>query len=318
MTTLIDKPGVYDGIPNRHYHLQLTPTPSMSASMAVEIESSCPRKLWHDCYLNPNFERQQKLDFDLGTAAHLALLEPHDWDNAIAVIEANDYKTNAAQAARRDAYAAGKTPLLPKHVDKITGLRDACLADEDTREFFETGIAEQTVVARDPKTGIWSKARPDKRAPDWSWIADLKTTTSANPIALPNKSDDHGWGQRAEWYFDVVELATGIRPAEFFFIVAEIDAPHIAQVARFKPRLGMKPRSMEIGALLNRHAIDTFAECVRTNTWPKYAKGLVEIDPPVRAEYRLETRIAAGEFETRKPKTVTKTQRELAHEFHRP
>lgn len=302
MIETITEPGVYQGIPNRDYHLQLTPTPSMSASMAVKIIDECPKKLWHGCYLNPAHEREERTIFDLGSAAHLALLEPDDWSARTAIIAGfDDFKKKEARELRDAAYASGKTPLLEKHVAKIMGLRDACLADEDVADVFTHGKAEQTVVARDPQTGVWLKCRPDKAADDWSWIADLKTTTDANPLFLPRKANNDAWARRAEWYLDVVELAVGIRPAQFFFIAAEIDEPHVATAARFKPRLAEKPRALEWASLMNRAAIDRFAECVSTNTWPKYASGIVDIDLPPYAEMQLEERHAAGEFTRKKP-----------------
>lgn len=312
---MITSPGVYDHISNATYHGQLTPEPSISASMAVTLISACPRKLWNGCYLNPEFEREEKTTFDLGTAGHLALLEPADWESRTVIIDAADYKKQASQEARDAAYLAGKIPLLPKHVDQIMGLRKAVLADPIAGPAFTGGNFEQTVVCRDRKAGVYLKCRPDKRASDWSWIADLKTTTTANPRALRAKAFDDGWAQRAEWYMDVVECATGIRPAEFFFIVAEVKPPHLVTVCRFKPVLGDKPAALQWASMMNRKAIDVFAHCVATNEWPSYTDRVFDLEFPTYAEYRLQERCDAGDFATDKPSAAILRR---AAEFQRP
>lgn len=312
----ISAPGVYDGISNAVYHGQLTPTPSISASMAVTIMDDCPRKLWHGCYLNSDFEREEKKTFDLGTAGHLALLEPAEWKARIVVVDADAWTTKIARTARDDAYAAGKTPLLPKNVEQIDGLRAAVLADPIAGPAFTRGPSEQTIVCRDRQTGVYLKCRPDKRAPDWSWIADLKCTTSANPRDLRAKAFESAWFQRVPWYFDVVQGATGIRPAEYFFIVAEVKPPHLVTVCRFAPRVGDNPAEVAWGSRMNRKAIDLFAECVAANKWPGYTDRVVDLKFPTYAEYRLQERDDAGDFTTKPKPTGAAFVR--AAEFHRP
>lgn len=311
---IIEAPGVFQNIPQAEYHLQLTPTPSMSASMAVEILEGCPRTLWQDSYLNPDYERAEKRQYDLGTAGHLALLEPDEWSARVAVIDAADYRTKAAQEARDAAYLAGKTPLLPKHVDDVMGLRAAVLADPIAGKAFVGGKSEQTVVWRDRKTGIWLKCRPDKAPDDWSWLADLKTTTCTHPRALKKKAHEMGWAQQAEWYLDGVEAVTGIRPEHFYFVCAEIKPPHLVTVCRYRPRLGEKPRGLEWAEMMNRKAIDLFAACVETNDWPSYTSAVVDLDLPTWAEFALEERRAEGEFTARPTAAVLRR----AMDFQKP
>lgn len=302
MADLIGEPGVFQGIPHSVYHGQLTVAPSMSASMAVEILDGCPRTMWKDSYLNPDFERAQKREYDLGTAGHLALLEPDEWADRVVAVEADSYRTNAAKEARETAYANGKTPLLPAHVEAVMGLRKAVLADPVAGPALIGGRSEQTLVWRDRnKPGIFLKCRPDKAPEDWSWLADIKTTTSAHPRALKKKAHDMNWAMQAEWYLDGVEAVTGIRPEHFYFIAVEVAPPHLVTVCRYRPRLGEKPRGLEWAAMMNRKAIDLFASCVEADDWPPYTRSVVELDLPTYAEYQLEERRAEGEFDTAKP-----------------
>lgn len=312
---MIEKPGVYQDIPQTIYHSQLTAAPSMSASMAVEILEGCPRTMWNDSYLNPDHERTQKREYDLGTAGHLALLEPDEWASRVVVVEADSYRTNVAKEARDKAYADGKTPLLPQHVEAVSGLRAAVLADPVAGKALIGGRSEQTLVWRDRKTGLFLKCRPDKAPDDWSWLADLKTTTCTHPRALKKKAHDAGWAQQAEWYLDGVEAVTGIRPEHFYFIAVEVAPPHLVTVCRYRPRIGEKPRGLEWAAMMNRKAIDLFASCVAIDEWPSYAQGVVELDLPTYAEFQLEERRAEGEFTTTRPTSAVLRR---AMDFQKP
>src|SRR5262245_29477228 len=93
------------------YHADPCPAPSLSSSIAKML---CLESAAHAQYAHPRLNPAGAGDdaderFDIGTAAHALLLEG---TTAIAVIDAKDYRTNAAKDARDAAYAAGLTPLL--------------------------------------------------------------------------------------------------------------------------------------------------------------------------------------------------------------
>jgi len=67
--------------------------------------------LWRSPW-NPLYEPEAKTDFDIGVAAHLAVLEPERQADSIVLIEAGDYRTTKAREAREAARAAGLVPLL--------------------------------------------------------------------------------------------------------------------------------------------------------------------------------------------------------------
>ena len=114
MADKIDRPGLY-ALSRETYHGSSTIEPSLSSSGAVTLVQECPAVFWASSPLNPDFVPEQKLEFDIGSAAHLIILEPAKWGSQVVEIDADNYKTKAAQEARDAGYAAGKTPLLPKH-----------------------------------------------------------------------------------------------------------------------------------------------------------------------------------------------------------
>ena len=122
-----------------------------------------------------------------------------------------------------------------------------------------------------------------------------------NPRALRKRAHEGGWAQRADWYLDGVEAATGIRPVHFYFIAVEVKPPHLVTVCRYRPKLGQPPDALVWAKKMNRRAIDTFAACVAANEWPAYADGIIDLDLPTYAEYQLDEREAEGDFTPLKP-----------------
>lgn len=296
MSEKISKPGVYD-MPRELYHGDAAIGPSLSASGAKTLVDSCPAVFWHESYLNPDRQAEQKTDFDIGNASHLIMLEPEQWGARVVEIDADSYRTKAAQEARDGAYAAGKTPLLPKHRDKIVAMHKALMRHPIARKAFVDGIAEQSYFCQDAATGIWRKARPDYMPRHGKWIVDYKSTGSANPRDFKKRAWDNGYPQQADWYLEVVEAVTNVRPDEFWFVAQETEAPHLVSVCK------LDERALSWGAVLNRRAIDIFAQCFAANSWPGYRDpqkpdrdAAFVISLPTYAEFQLEERREAGEF----------------------
>lgn len=304
----LEKAGVYLDIPAERYHGQLTVTPSLSAGMAHKIERTCPAKAFHESYLNPGYEAPTAKHFDIGSATHLIVLEPDQLHRRIWEVKAADYRKERAQVEREHGRAMGRIPLLTREVTLIHAVRDRLLSHPMTRKAFVGGLPEQTVVARDPLKGIWLKVRPDYAPADWADVVDLKTCVSAHPEALKRKAYDEGWFQRAAFYLDVIEAATGRRPAIYWFVCVETEAPHLVNLVRFTER------ALDWGRLANRHAIDTFAKCLTDDVWPDYAQQPTVIDLPMYAEYQLEERRQAEGF-TVKP---SKQALDAAMRFQQP
>src|ERR1041384_8596587 len=79
---------------------------ALSASGAWLLAEECAAKfLWRSPW-NPLYEPEAKTEFDIGVAAHLAVLEPDRQADNIVLIEAGDYRTTKAREARDAAREA--------------------------------------------------------------------------------------------------------------------------------------------------------------------------------------------------------------------
>jgi hypothetical protein len=308
----ITQPGCYLGMPNDTYHGDCCDGPSLSSSGAVTLMNECPARFWWDSPLNPDQEKEDKAAFDLGKAAHTALLEPATWESRISVIDADSYRTNAAKEAREAARAAGKVPLLPAQRDDIAGMREALLAHPIARKAWDGGVAEASYFYRDRGTGVWLKARPDFRPDHRRWIVDYKTTGSAHPRQFARRVYDLGYFQSAAWYMDAVAAVDGAMPEEWWFVVQETKPPYLVSVFL------LDQRAVEWGRRLNRRAIDLFSECCATGKWPGYSESAQVIDLPSWGHFQLEERSEAGEFQTRSRRQDDADLKNIVQEAYAP
>lgn len=257
--SVITQPGIYD-LTNEQYHADPCPEMSLSSSGARELLSCCPAKFM----AAKKLPRENKRCFDIGSAGHLMVLEPHLFAQKVCEVEYPDWRTKAAKEERDAAYAAGRIPLLSKEVVDIRAMHSVVWRDTLSARAFSGGKAEQSLVWRDEEFGIWCRLRPDYMPNNAARIFDYKTAADGSPGAFMKDIYNRGYHQQAAWYLDGYEAVTGHRPREFWFVVQEKTAPFLLSFFQ------MDEMSLEIGRTLNRQAKGIFAWCLRNNRWPGY------------------------------------------------
>lgn len=289
---LITEPGSYDGMSNEAYHSHCTPAPALSSSGARTLLTDCPAAYWHSSPLNPLRQPERKREFDIGTAGHLIVLEPHLFDERVSIIDADSYRTSYAKEAREQAYGAGKTPLLAHEVEAVKAMRDQLLKHPVARLAFTGRVTERSYFWIDHEFGVWRKCRPDYTPPHTRYLTDYKTTTDAHPARFARSAADLGYHMQAAWYMDCAEVHNGERPKDFYFVVQEKKAPFLVSVVK------LDDEAIQWGRIQNRKALDLFARCVERNEWPSYANQAVTISLPPYIANDLQKRHEKGEFVT--------------------
>lgn len=282
---MITEPGVYD-IPEDEYHEDPIEGGSLSSTGArMLLPPSCPALFRHRTAY-PTYRDE----FDFGTAAHRLVL---DNGPEIEVVGAYDWRTKAAKEARDKARAEGKVPLLEDDYARVQAMAAAIKEHPEASELLDpsTGKAEQTLVWRDDRTGIWRRARLDylKYDGDHVTIVDYKTTRSANPGAISKSIYEYGYHQQQEWYTDGL-LTLGAQDVEFRFIFQEKSAPYLVTVVR------LDPDAVLWGGVLNRKAIDVYQRCVLTGEWPGYTDKCLELSLPGYALAQYERADERGDY----------------------
>ncbi len=280
----ITEPGIYT-LTAEAYHAD----PALGSTGARLLVNECPAAY----RLNVS---ESKTEFDIGTAAHLLVLEPDAFGAKVAAIPFDSYRTKAAQEARDAARVEGRTPLLPDQLAAVQAMRDAILADPVAGRAFQGGAAEQSLFWRDPEFGVICKTRPDWLPGHGRYLVDIKTSTNANPKKFEKAIAEFGYHQQAAWYLDGVEAVTGTRPARFAFVVVSKKAPHLVTTC------WIDDEAIQWGRILNRRARGLFAWCLEHDQWPAFQPDIIgqraafTVGLPHWAKTDLERRHEAGEF----------------------
>lgn len=266
----VNGPGIYDAMPAEQYHADPCAEPSLSASIAkVLCSSSAAHARQKHPRLNPQHAEEEAGHFDIGTAAHALLLEG---ESGVAVVDAPDWRTKAARAARDAARAAGKTPLLARVWADVQAMVNAARAQLDAHtdggaRMFTDGKPEQTLIWQEDN-GIWCRARLD-------WLRtvatrqrfacdDYKSTgTSANPDAWTRGLFSNGFDVQVAFHLRGVKVLTGA-DATFQFAVQETYPPFALSV------VALGPDAMTIAEKKRLYAVEHWERCLRKNKWPGY------------------------------------------------
>lgn len=255
MTTTVVETGIVDGMPNHEYHAH----DSLSATGLKILATQTPA---HYRWKMDNPEH--KAAFDLGTAAHSLVLE--DDHSHIVVVDADSWRTKAAQQQRDDAYEQGKVPLLVKDYQMVKTMHDSVAGHPLAKIALEGGKAEQSIFWDDPETGTRLRCRPDKldlESRIGPLIIDLKTTVNADPREFGKTTHNLGYHQQAAHYLDGVKATTGA-DAAFLFVLVEKTAPYLVSVVE------LDAEALDIGRAKNRRAISIYNQCKTSGEWPGY------------------------------------------------
>ena len=277
MMTKITGPGLYDGIPNADYHKGMRSNPKpLSSSMAKTLVTKSPAEFkWEADH------RVEKDAFDEGTAVHELVLEGEF--KTVTVLDFPDYKTKAAQNAKKETYAAGLTPMLERDLVKVRGMVKSVKSSELASSIFTNGKPEVSALAQDPKSGIWLQARFDwltlgKRPR----IADLKTTVKgANPRSFNREIAERHYHLSMAFYRRVLMLL-GYDDPQLMFVAVGKTAPHLISVH------DISVSDRIVGDLLVNKAIATYAACLESGNWPGYDTEIHVTDLPAWSTYEAE------------------------------
>ena len=247
--------------------------PGLSSSGARKLlPPSCPAKFKYELD-NPPPPRDV---FDMGHVAHrLVLGEGEDFD----VIVAPDWRSKPAREARDAARDAGRVPILQKDYETCQAMAEQVHQHPVAAKLFAYGKAEVIKHWTDEQTGTALRTKfdwlPNNLEPgDPIVIPDYKTAASAEPGKFARAAFDYGYHIQAAWYVDTILAEAPDADVRFVFVVQEKTAPYLVTV------VGLDDVALDIGRSEYRKAIDLYAECAATDTWPGYADDTVTIETP--------------------------------------
>lgn len=277
-------------VTEEQYQQDPCPVPSLTASLAKILISESPLHCWTASpRLNPNYVREEKEIFDLGTIAHALMLQGV---NAGLVFDVDDWRTAAAREARTAARAEGRIPILRKHWARVqemvqAGKLQLASHREAADLFTDAGKAEQTITWVDDHQVV-CRSRLDWLRNDFRRIGDYKSTgMSVNPEQLARIAVSAGWDLQSAFYLRGLSKIDPQDPLqnknrEFLFAAQEDHPPYVLTV------VGMGPDFLWAGQSKVQRAIDLWAKCIESGKWPAYPDRIIYPVLPAWEEQRIE------------------------------
>lgn len=260
------QPGIHDGVPEADYFGD----PALSQSQAKTLLDCPARYRWE----RDHPRSDDNPAFAIGHAAHAKVLGV---GAEVVAIDVDSRRGKAWTEPADAARAEGKVPLLRKDADAVDAMAEAVLAHDMARAILESsGKAEQSLAWTDEQTNVDLRGRIDwltTMANGTPFLADLKTSASADPADFGKSIHQWGYGLQSAWYRAGYRAITG-EDAIFGFIVVEKSAPYFVTVGRAD---GIAD---ERGEQQMRDALDTYRRCLDTNEWPAYPADFITFPSP--------------------------------------
>ena len=264
-------PGIYDGISNADYHND----PALGSTSLKTLATKTPAHYKYDQ------EHPKTSDaFTLGTAAHSLILENDT--TQFEIVDAANWLTKDAKAAKAEALTAGRVPLLTKEFEQVQAMRDAVMANPLARTAL-TGHKAEYSAFWEHESGTMIKTRPDAMhdgGPLGNLIVDLKTCASADPNEFGRTAHQFGYHIQQAHYQAGLKAVTG-EDFDFLFVLVEKQPPFLVSVVE------LDAEDVARGAELAERGIRIFNDCTKSGVWPGYESSR-PIEIPQWARYQEE------------------------------
>ena len=258
---------------NAEYH---SDTSHISKSGLDKIESSPLDYWWH--YLRPDREPNKPTEAMIfGTALHLAVLEPNEFQETYVVMPSINKRTNVGKAEYISLRAMcdinGQVLIDPIDYDNVRRMRDAIFKHPTAKLLFQNGLAEQTYMFQEPNTGANVKIRPDWLCNNSGLVVDLKTTEDATKGGFAKSAYNYKYYKQDPLYLDGLEIS-GNERAGFVFVNIEKTEPFKIGVHY------LDNRSRQFGRDEYLRNCETYVECLQTGIWKGYEEKISEVSLP--------------------------------------
>jgi len=268
----VPEPGVYELTDDVYFGPALASTTLSSTGARELLKPGGPARYRHKADTGTV---ETKRAYDLGHGFHTLTLgsgpEPILFPGTGKNPEA--WQTNADKEAVAKLRAEGKVPLRPSDFAAAHAMAAAVRAHPIARVLLLAGKPEQTLIWRDPATGVLCRAKADWLRGDG--IVDLKSAESAAPDALSKAAHNHGYAIQAPFYLrGFRDRFPGVVPF-FTFISVEKEPPYLVHVNQ------LTERALDYGDRKVSEALQIYRDCTAAGVWPGYPLDeITDIDLP--------------------------------------
>lgn len=280
--------GFFPAITEARYHADnLLPGPTLNASTAKVLLGQSPAHAWHQHpRLNPDFAADHSTQFDIGKACHAMVA---GGDDAIVIVDADSYRTKAAQEARQEAWDNGQIPVLTAQKANLDAMHDAFW--RQVTEFYGFSFAFKGGVHEG--TSVWSDERGANCRCRFDWldpngdpiIFDYKTTAgSAEPDAFGRQIFNMGYDIQEAFYRRGARQTLGWSNPDFIFVAQETSPPYALSMVQ------LDPAARDYADRKVDRSMRIWSECLSLDYWPAYRKQVATVPAPVWSQMQWDER----------------------------
>lgn len=275
----IPRVGIVRGLSAALYHADPCDTPSLSSSIAKVLHAQSPAHAWAAHPKLGRLPRPPSATLDDGQILHAIVLGREDLD--LEIVEADNFKTKAAQHARDAGRAEGRTPITRRAFDRMTEIAELFIRPQLPEAFQRIDPLDTEVSIFWDEAGSRCRARVDLL--DWEGpgatadIFDLKGTTNAHPDKVTRAVDDYGYAIQEAAYLSAWAAVFGASaPVTFTFLFIEHAPPYVVTPVK------LSEAWRTVGRQRWERAVELWSQCLARGTgrdaWPAY--GPSTVTPP--------------------------------------
>ena len=263
---------------------------AVSGSDLVAFETECPAHAFAFWRGNPDRQQSDATPaMAFGSAAHAYLFEGADAFHRRYIVKPDGLSLATREGkAWRETICRREIVSFDDHM-RILDMQAALMSNPHAAKLLGAGgVAEATLVATEPVTGLRLLTRPDLFVARLGLSVNLKTTASPNPEAWKRTCANLRY-DLSDALFRRVARLLGIENASHAFLVVGSKPPHLNYVAALSAEAAFAADA-QLDQILRR-----FAACIDTGHWPSYSDGVVEIGLPTWAAAKIQQSIIEGD-----------------------
>jgi hypothetical protein len=257
-----------------------------------------PAHYWSQSVYNPQrILRTETKALSLGRAAHHLLFGEAEFSRLFtlrpASINGEPWQGNKliCKGWLAEAAAAGLTVLTMEQMENIKRMAGQLAAHPLVRAGILNGNIEYSMIAKDPATGVWIKARPDAMPNDSFDFADLKTSRSVKHYDLTRSISEFAYHMQAGM-LNLVCRQLFKRPMNSFTLVfVESEPPNCVRVVT------LKEADIVRGEKQCLNALGMFSKCWHEKHWPGPGgdqQDAAYVELPEYEQKRIDDRLKLG------------------------
>lgn len=228
-------------------------------------------------------KNENKPQFAIGKAAHIAILEPERLDASV-LRGPDNRRGNDWKHAQNEADHFGKILLTAGDYDQAMLIRDLAntIPELDWLRSDPDNITETSAYHVDEETDLLLKTRVDFYSPRERIIVDVKNMADGSPEGFRRDIGMFGYHMQDQLYSDVWEKGSGYKVDAFMFLVFEKCEPPTFKLYE------LTPSSKAEGYELYRNGVKLWAKCEAENNFPSYGDGVQKLNLR-RHDYKFTT-----------------------------